>query len=61
MAPTTTSRLRGPVASGSGENSEIVTVAAMSPRALASRATRSEAIEWPSSATRPSTSGSDRA
>lgn len=46
------------MASASGENSEIATVAAMSGLSLAVRATRSDAIEWPSNATRPSTPGS---
>jgi hypothetical protein len=56
-APETISRLRGWLAVTASENIEIATVAPTRGSLSAARTTISDAIEWPSSATRPSTSG----
>ena len=60
-APTMTSRLRGLAAVTTGENTDTATVASTSGVACANRTTMSEAIECPSTASRPSLSGSLRA
>jgi hypothetical protein len=57
-SPETISRLRGSLAVTASENIEMATVAVTRLSAIACRTMMSEAIEWPSSATRPSTPGS---
>ena len=60
-APTITKRLRGLVAVATFENTETATVACTSGLAFPYRTTISEAIEWPSTASRPSLPGRLRA
>jgi hypothetical protein len=57
QSPTITSRFFGAVAVTAGENIETAIVAATSGWSSAKRTTTSEAMEWPSTASRPSPRG----